>query len=90
MLRLQLARGGGLVAFGLAVELAAGEDHLVDPVGAVGEAQHTGEAPRAAPLAFAPAQSLTGGVESRKRGRVLRAPELLLRGDHLVDRDHAN
>src|SRR5690606_4119493 len=35
----------GLLALGPAVQLAAGEDHLVDLVGAVGEAQHAAEAP---------------------------------------------
>ena len=45
VLRVQLARSLGLGPLGPAVELAAGEDHLVDLVGAVGEAQHAAEAP---------------------------------------------
>ena len=41
----RLAARLGLGALRPAVELAAGEDHLVDLVGAVGQAQHAAEAP---------------------------------------------
>ena len=42
LLRVQFA--GGLGPFRPSVQLAAGEDHLVDLVGAVGEAEHAAEA----------------------------------------------
>ncbi len=45
VLRVELAGGLRLGPLRPAVELAAGEDHLVDLVGAVGEAQHAAEAP---------------------------------------------
>lgn len=75
------ARSGPSLNLGLgplrpAVLLAAGEDHLVD----VGEAE----------LASSSAKSLAGRVENRQGGRVLGAPELLLRGDHLVDRNYSD